>query len=54
MKTAEKYLTEGKRTYNQLVKSLDYVIDNIKAVDPSAAEKKVLNQMITALQRKLK
>lgn len=54
MNLEEKYLTERKmRTFDQLVKALDSVIDNIVEVNPDKAQIKVIEGMIVALQRKI-
>ena len=52
----DKYLTESSRkgrTYNDMVNSLDYVIDNIVEANLSNDQKKVIKGMIKALERNL-
>ena len=51
----KKYLGEARKgkTFDQMVKSLDNVIDNIIGTNPSKDEVKVIQGMITALQKKI-
>lgn len=57
MNLIDKYIKEAtfkKRSFDQIVKSFDFVIDNIIEVDPDRDEINVIKGMIKALERKIR